>query len=146
MKKISNYKTLYISAFVIMIIIIIIFCCIYDKKESEKISIEHQTIGIENLENSTKEGQTEESRTGEDYIIVHVAGEVNNPGVYELNKNARVKDAIDAANGITENANMANVNLAYSLADGQKINIPSSGSDASYQNATEIVSGGRRKN
>lgn len=142
LKKISNYKILYISAFVIMIIVIIIFGCIYDKRESEKISIEHQTIGIENLENFTKEGQTEENQSEEGHIIVHVAGEVNSPGVYELKEGARVRDAIDAANGITNNANMTSVNLAYSLDDGQKINIPSCLSDELYQDDAQIVSGG----
>lgn len=144
MKKISNYKTLYISILIIMIIIIVIFCYIYDKRESEKVSIEHQDIGIENLEKITKEGQTEEKQSEQEHIIVHVAGEVNNPGVYQLNTKARVKDAINAADGITDNANMTNVNLAYVLTDGQKVYIPSSESDVDYNN-TDIISGGKEK-
>lgn len=144
LKKISNYKILYISAFVIMIIIIIIFCYLYDKKESEKISIEHQDIvGIENIENSTME--VEHANLTENHIVVHVDGKVNNPGVYELNENARVKDAIDAANGITDEADMKNVNLAYSLSDGQKVYIPGSESEESYQNISGIISGGEEK-
>ena len=60
----------------------------------------------------------------EDTIIVHITGEVKEPGVKELPTEARIADAIEAAGGVTENADLDEVNLAFVLSDGQKIYIP----------------------
>lgn len=61
----------------------------------------------------------------EEKIIVHVAGEVFNTGVYELEKSSRVIDAVRAAGGTTSLANMDIINLASPISDGDKIYIPS---------------------
>lgn len=58
-------------------------------------------------------------------IKVHVTGEVNNPGIYELFEGDRIENAVIAAGGETANADLSKVNLAYELSDGQKIYIPS---------------------
>ena len=58
-------------------------------------------------------------------IFVHVCGEVNNPGVYELDEGSRVFEAIESAGGFTDNAYQDYVNLAAALNDGAKIIIPS---------------------
>lgn len=58
-------------------------------------------------------------------IKVYVTGEVNNPGVIELPEGSRIEDAINSSNGLTELANLSEVNLAYTLEDGQKLYIPS---------------------
>lgn len=60
----------------------------------------------------------------EDIIYVYITGEVNEPGVVKLNKNSRIIDAIDAAGGTTDKADISKVNLAYVLKDGMKVNIP----------------------
>ena len=59
-------------------------------------------------------------------IQVHVAGEVNQPGVYTLKEGANVQDAIDAAQGPTELAQHELLNLAAILTHGQRVYIPSS--------------------
>lgn len=56
---------------------------------------------------------------------MYVTGQVNNPGVIELEYNSRIEDAINLAGGITNLANLEEVNLAYCLEDGQKLYIPS---------------------
>lgn len=61
----------------------------------------------------------------EEKIYVYITGEVNNPGVKELKNGSRIVDAIEAAGGITSKANIKKINLAYTLKDGMKINIPS---------------------
>ena len=61
----------------------------------------------------------------ENTIIVHVTGAVMNEGIAEVKENARINDVIIAAGGLTEDANLDNVNLAYQVEDGQKIYIPS---------------------
>lgn len=57
-------------------------------------------------------------------IKVDIEGEVINAGVYELNSDARVQDALIAAGGLTSNANRKAINLAAKIADGQKIYVP----------------------
>lgn len=58
-------------------------------------------------------------------IRVHVAGSVHNPGVYELARDAIVAEAIEAAGGALERANLEPVNLAARLSDGAKVTVPS---------------------
>jgi len=59
------------------------------------------------------------------YIIVHVAGDVRNPGVYKLGEEARVIDAINLAGGPLSSADLDRLNLADFLKDGDKIQVPS---------------------
>ncbi|MCL0092127.1 ComEA family DNA-binding protein [Dehalococcoidia bacterium] len=56
-------------------------------------------------------------------IKVYVSGEVQNPGIYVLNKAARVSDAIEAAGGFTSNADGDAINLARRLRDGAHIHV-----------------------
>lgn len=58
------------------------------------------------------------------YIVVHVCGAVEHPGVYELKENSRVMDAVTAAGGLSEDADSEYVNLASILADEDKVRIP----------------------
>jgi competence protein ComEA len=60
---------------------------------------------------------------GED-LVVHVAGEVRNPGVYRLPAGSRVNDAIERAGGATADGLADEINLAAPLADGQQVVIP----------------------
>ena len=56
---------------------------------------------------------------------MYVTGEVNNPGVYWVDEGSRIIDAIEAAGGTTDKANLTKINLVYVIEDGTKINIPS---------------------
>jgi len=58
-------------------------------------------------------------------IIVHICGEVKNPGVYEIQEGSRVIDLIEKAGGATGAACTDSLNLARKAMDGQKIYIPS---------------------
>lgn len=66
-------------------------------------------------------------------ICVYICGEVANPGVYMIEDGSRVVDAITAAGGTTEVANLEAINLAQELSDGMMINVPD-------ENAPDIVS------
>jgi competence protein ComEA len=57
-------------------------------------------------------------------LTVHISGEVQNPGVYELGINTRVMDAVNAAGGFSSMANQEAINLAALLEDGDRIVIP----------------------
>ena len=54
-------------------------------------------------------------------LFVHVVGAVLHPGMYQLEFNARVFDAVAAAGGMSEDADQASVNLARVLSDGEQI-------------------------
>lgn len=60
-------------------------------------------------------------------VVVHVAGAVRRPGVYELPGTARIEAAIDAAAGPTTAAELDALNLAAPVADGQRIYVPRRG-------------------
>lgn len=51
-------------------------------------------------------------------MVIHVTGEVINPGVYTLQPGSRVSDAITAAGGLAGNSS---INLAAPLRDGQQL-------------------------
>jgi competence protein ComEA len=57
-------------------------------------------------------------------IRVHVAGAVARPGVYDLRSGDRVIDAVEAAGGASAEADLAAVNLARNLRDGEQIVLP----------------------
>lgn len=57
-------------------------------------------------------------------VLVHVAGWVRRPGVYELEPGDRVVDAIRAAGGARRGANLDALNLAAPLADGAQVLVP----------------------
>lgn len=57
-------------------------------------------------------------------VVVHVAGEVRIPGVYRLPPGSRWSDAVAAARGPTFLADLAAVNLAQALRDGERVYIP----------------------
>lgn len=57
-------------------------------------------------------------------IVVHVAGAVMRPGVYELPLGSRVTDAVEAAGGLLGTAASEAVNLARILADGEQVFLP----------------------
>ena len=71
---------------------------------------------------------SEEATTADVTIVVHVAGAIARPGVYELTGGARVDDAIGAAGGPSADADLDAVNLAQVLADGQRLFVPVVGS------------------
>jgi competence protein ComEA len=62
-----------------------------------------------------------ENEVSQQYLYVHVVGEVQSPGMYQLPIGARLVDAVFAAGGLTEEADNASVNLARELTDGEQI-------------------------
>ncbi|HTH04921.1 MAG TPA: helix-hairpin-helix domain-containing protein [Ilumatobacteraceae bacterium] len=62
-----------------------------------------------------------------DGVVVHVAGAVGAPGVYQLEAGSRVVDAVAAAGGLAADANADAINLAALLSDGQRVYVPAVG-------------------
>lgn len=66
-----------------------------------------------------------EEKIEDNNIIVHVTGAIKKDGIIEVKQGDRIADVIEKAGGITEEADLSKVNLAYRVSDGQKIYIPS---------------------
>ena len=62
--------------------------------------------------------------------LVHVCGAVLRPGVYHLPQGSRVYQAVEAAGGATGWADTAALNMAATVRDGQKIEVPVRGTAA----------------
>lgn len=59
--------------------------------------------------------------TAASVLLVHVVGQVRRSGVVRLPPGARVLDAVKAAGGATSSADLAHLNLARPVADGEQI-------------------------
>ena len=57
-------------------------------------------------------------------VVVHVVGLVRHPGVYRLPAGSRARDAVRHAGGPRPLADLAAVNLAALLADGEQVRVP----------------------
>ena len=84
--------------------------------------------------------KTEVGTTQETVIFVDIKGAVKNPGVYQMKAGDRVKDALEAAGGLTDEADSQKVNLAKRLEDQMVIVVPKVGEEAE-----EIPAGETRK-
>lgn len=66
-----------------------------------------------------------EDRLEAESLWIHICGEVVKPGVYELPAGSRIWDAIQAAQGVTDEGEADYLNQASPLEDGMKITVPS---------------------
>ena len=60
-------------------------------------------------------------------VVVDVVGAVRRPGLYRLEQGSRIADAVARAGGATGKADLAQVNLAAPLADGEQVVVPKRG-------------------
>ena len=75
-------------------------------------------------------------------VVVHVAGAVVEPGVYELPSGSRVHAAIDAAGGPLPRAEPSALNLAAPLADGERIYVPTGRRARARSAAVDVATSG----
>lgn len=109
--------------FIVIGILMIMFigCCIIKKQDNYKYKEIETIIEEEGAENTINY----EEKIEDTNIIVHVTGAIKKDGIIEAKEGDRIADVIEKAGGITEEADLSKVNLAYRVSDGQKIYIPS---------------------
>ncbi|MCL2357946.1 MAG: helix-hairpin-helix domain-containing protein [Defluviitaleaceae bacterium] len=90
------------------------------------------TAHPENTRENIRENIIEEIAPA--YIVVHITGAVNSPGVFDLPENSRVRDALNIAGGAREDADLEHpaLNLAATLHDAMRINIPAIGDETVF--------------
>jgi competence protein ComEA len=74
-------------------------------------------------------------------VVVYVVGAVRKPGVYRLPSGARVLDAVNRARPMP-GANLAALNMAARLADGEQIVVPKAGQGGAVGSAVGAAAGG----
>lgn len=75
-------------------------------------------------------------------LVVHVAGAVDEPGVYRLPVGSRVAQALDRAGGPSRRAEPNAINLAARLSDGQQVVVPSRAPPAATGTSAEASAEG----
>ena len=122
-----NFKQKIIFFIILSIMIIFIIYYIYNnlmKTDTNFISSLDNDLDNTNItENNSLDSQSTSN------IIVYVCGCVKENKNVILKDGSRISDAIDAAGGLTEEADLTNINLAYILEDGEKIYIPKKGEE-----------------
>ena len=105
---ISNKKVIIsVSALLLISLVSFAFICNISTSKEETIV----DTKVEEKQVSSEDVSTEE------YILVDIKGEVQNPGVYKLPINSRVMDAIEISGGLTKKAVTTYINLSKTLKD-----------------------------
>ncbi|MGX1192819.1 helix-hairpin-helix domain-containing protein [Metabacillus sp. SLBN-84] len=142
MKLLKKYKI------AVLIAAAAVFLYVYQSQEQdsggEKTKLlDEEALSMELEPPETTPDQSAESQPEE--IIVDVKGEVKTPGVYEMKPGERYHHVIDAAGGLTEQADAAQINLAALLEDGMVVQVPKIGeipNELTQQTAGANASGG----
>ncbi len=99
--------------------------------DEDSISTEEENMNTDYLQNFQEENNnlTIENKVADttletvsnNTIVVEIKGEVMNPDVYTLNEGSIIKDLIEIAGGLTENADISNINRAKEIKNHELI-------------------------
>ena len=81
-------------------------------------------------EKSNKSNEISQADTEDQLVTVDVKGAVKKPGVYQLQSNSRVHDALEKAGGMTEEADLKSINQAQKLSDEAVVYVAKVGENA----------------
>ncbi len=79
------------------------------EKEEKQVAVDDMVI--------LEEKPIDELKPSVEVKYVDIKGEINKPGVYEINTNARINDVIKIAGGLTKNADTKSLNLSKKVND-----------------------------
>ncbi len=99
--------------------------------DEDSISTEEENMNTDYLQNFQEENNnlTIENKVADttletvsnNTIVVEIKGEVMNPDVYTLNEGSIIKDLIEAAGGLTQDADISNINRAKEIKNHELI-------------------------
>lgn len=99
--------------------------------ESDGVAFERDATSVERADTDSEDASDDGDPSSDSKrasaaseVYVDVGGAVVTPGVYRLREGARVAQAIDAAGGLTPEADISGLNRASKVVDGQKIYVP----------------------
>jgi competence protein ComEA len=144
MKK-RRKLAVFCMAVLFVVITGLLFCCDRQTVRTEEWVMTTDTdFTKENGSVSETDGDAEITEADEPaWIYVYVCGCVNKPDVYQMEQGMRLYEAIQAAGGAGENADLASLNLADVLYDGEKVYVPSEGEEGISVQDTEDEKDGR---
>ena len=125
--KILNKKQIVLGILIFLSLVVLglsayIIYSLNNEEENLNIALEDSPVKIENTEEETNES-----------IYVEVKGAVQNPGVYAMNEQDLINDAINLAGGFLDNAYTDNINLSKKVTDELVIFVYT---EKEYQNNT----------
>ncbi|WP_315078445.1 helix-hairpin-helix domain-containing protein [uncultured Clostridium sp.] len=110
---------------IIAILIIMLIACLFTYMKSGKdklVKNDNTSIFVEE-ESQDSDEDAKIEKLKDKNIVVEIKGEVKSPDVYELNDESIVKDVIEIAGGLTEEADISNINRAQKLKNHELIYI-----------------------
>ena len=115
-----------VISIIFVLVLIYVYQNLYEEDSEIILTNEENVLDVETneIEGSNEEISSPNNSEAEETVVVHVIGEVNNPGVVTLPEGSRIIDAINEAGGKTEEADLSKINLAYIVEDGTQIYIP----------------------
>lgn len=106
-----------------------------NKKDLNEINIKNEEL----IDNVIKEDNSSNLDSNNNIIVVEIKGEVLKPDVYKLNEGSIVKDLIDVAGGLTNQANISNINRAKELKNHELIIIRNINDVTTEENSSDII-------
>ena len=108
----QNVKSI-ILAFVCSFIVIIGALFYFNQNKTE----DYSGVSFSNTSNETNNKDEKAENRHDEKIFVDVKGAVKHPGVFETTKDKRVKDLIEEAGGLLDDADTATLNLSQKVKD-----------------------------
>ena len=108
----QNVKSI-ILAFVCSLVLIIGGLFYFNQNKTE----DYSGVSFSNISNETNNKDEKAENRHDEKIFVDVKGAVKHPGVFETTKDKRVKDLIEEAGGLLEDADTSTLNLSQKVKD-----------------------------
>ena len=123
MDTLNKKQKIIIIVIAILMVLFIAYYIINKLSSNHYIDLDanENDIIVDNLVNEFVNKQEED----DDKIIVHITGAIEKEGVVEIEEGSRIADVIENAGGVSKEADLSKINLAYEVSDGQKIYVPS---------------------
>ena len=136
----QNVKSI-ILAFVCSLIVIIGGLFYFNQSKTE----DYSGVSFSNISNETNNKDEKAEDKHDEKIFVDVKGAVKHPGVFETTKDKRVKDLIEEAGGLLDDADTSTLNLSQKVKDQMVIYVlkhgekPKQISDSSSSSNTDVI-------